>query len=192
VFPDAITIHLAHSLCRSFVPAALKNNLVWFTILGATDSTPASVIADCARKFLHEFRKLTHATPERLKSNTCHLLLLPGVGEGGVAARVDAVQVLLQPVAVSLGLMIGEFHKSNNASGLHNGNFYPLRMPFPALAIRPMVPGDIVFLKNEKKFSAAVVARLMRDFIGHMQGRQGAQAAVQDAKQALVKVNRGA
>ena len=191
VSPDAIALHLAHTLRRSFVPAALKNNLVWFTVLGATDSTPASAIAEFASKCLLEFSKLTAATPERLKNNVCHLLLLPGVGEGGVAARVDSVQVQLQPVAVSLGLMIGEFHKSNNASGLHNSNFYPLRMPFPALAIRRMVPGDFVFLKNEKKFPAAVVAQLMRHFIQHMKGRQGAQAAIEGAQQVLAAVDRG-
>jgi hypothetical protein len=115
------------------------------------------------------------------------LLLLPGVGEDGVAERVDAVQVQLQPLAVSLGLMIGEFHKSNNASGLHNSNFYPLRMPFPAFAIRRMVPGDWVFLKNEKKFSGDIVAQLLRDFIRHMGASQGAKKEVEAAKQALAK-----
>jgi hypothetical protein len=156
--------------------------------LGATDSTPASVIVDFARKTLLGFKTLTAGVPERLKNNACQLLLLPGVGEAGVAERVDAVQVEMQPVAVSLGLMIGEFHKSNNASGLHNSNFYPLRMPFPALAIRHMVPGDWVFLKNEKKFAGPVAAQLIRDFLKHMTGRQGADTAVQAAKQALAKL----
>ena len=95
----------------------------------STASTPANAIAKFARESLLGFHKLTAGTPERLKNNACHMLLLPGVGETGVAERVDAVQVQLQPVAVSLGLMIGEFHKSNNASGLHNSNFYPLRIP---------------------------------------------------------------
>lgn len=181
---------LSYLRFHSFVPASLKNDLAWFTVLGATDSTPASIIADFARKSLYGFKALTAATPERLKNNTCHMLLLPGVGEGGVAERVDAVQVQLQPVAVSLGLMIGEFHKGNNASGLHNSNFYPLRMPFPALAIRHMVPGDWVFLKNEKKFAGAVAAQLMRDFLKHMSGRQGADSAVQAAKLALAKLDK--
>jgi hypothetical protein len=183
---SCVPVQLHNFLC-SFVPASLKNNLAWFTVLGATDSTPASVIADFARSSLLGFKTLTAATPERLKKNTCHLLLLPGIGESGVGERVDAVQVQLQPLAVSLGLMIGEFHKSNNASGLHNSNFYPLRMQFPALAIRHMVPGDWVFLKNEKKFADAIVAQLMRDFIGHMGGTQGSEKAVEAAKQALAK-----
>lgn len=174
----------------SFVPASLKNNLAWFTVLDASDITPASAIAELARKALLGFNKLTSCTPERLKNNACHLLLLPGIGESGVAERVDAVQVQLQPLAVSLGLMIGEFHKSNNASGLHNSNFYPLRMPFPALAIRHMVPGDWVFLKNEKKFAVPIVAQLMRDFIRHMGVRPGAKKEVEAAKQALADKER--
>lgn len=173
-----------------FVPASLKNNLAWFTVLDASDITPASAIAELARKALLGFNKLTSCTPERLKNNACHLLLLPGIGESGVAERVDAVQVQLQPLAVSLGLMIGEFHKSNNASGLHNSNFYPLRMPFPALAIRHMVPGDWVFLKNEKKFAVPIVAQLMRDFIRHMGVRPGAKKEVEAAKQALADKER--
>ena len=159
-------------------------------MLDATDSTSASAIANVARKALHGFKTLTAGAPERLKNNTCHILLLPGVGDSAVAERVDAVQVLLQPVAVSLGLMIGEFHKSNNASGLHNSSFYPLRMPFPALAIRHMVPGDWVFLKNEKKFPAVVAVQLIRDFLKHMEGRQGADIAVRDAKVALAKLGK--
>ena len=42
-------------------------------------------------------------------------------------------------------------------------------------------------MKNEKKFADAIVAQLMRDFIGHMGGTQGSEKAVEAAKQALSK-----
>ena len=45
---------------------------------------------------------------------------------------------------VERGLMIGEFHSANNATGLRNSSFYPLRTPYPCLAVRHMVPGDFV------------------------------------------------
>ena len=44
------------------------------------------------------------------------------------------------------GMMIGEFHASNNASGLRNDNFFPLRTPYPCLVMRYMVPGDFAFM----------------------------------------------
>ena len=47
---------------------------------------------------------------------------------------------------VERGLMIGEFHSANNATGLRNSSFYPLRTPYPCLAVRHMVPGDFVFM----------------------------------------------
>ena len=47
---------------------------------------------------------------------------------------------------VERGLMIGEFHSANNATGLRNTSFYPLRTPYPCLAVRHMVPGDFVFM----------------------------------------------
>ena len=34
----------------------------------------------------------------------------------------------------------------NNNSGLRNPNFYPLRTPYPCLAIRHMVSTDIAFM----------------------------------------------
>ena len=45
--------------------------------------------------------------------------------------------------------MIGEFHMVNNKSGLRNKNFYPLRTPYPSLAIRHMVSSDIAFMSPE-------------------------------------------
>ena len=47
------------------------------------------------------------------------------------------------------GYMIGEFHMVNNTSGLRNKNFYPLRTPYPSLAIRHMVSSDIAFMSPE-------------------------------------------
>ena len=38
----------------------------------------------------------------------------------------------------------------NNCPGLRNSNFYPLRTPFPCLAMRHMVPTDIAFMALDK------------------------------------------
>jgi hypothetical protein len=46
--------------------------------------------------------------------------------------------------------MIGEFHLLNNNSGLRNPDFYPLRTPYPALAIRHIVASDIAFMTPQE------------------------------------------
>ena len=62
---------------------------------------------------------------------------------------IDEVQQELKGKFIEKGLMIGEFHKANNSSGLRNPNFYPLRTPYPCLAIRYMVASDIAFMTPE-------------------------------------------
>lgn len=42
--------------------------------------------------------------------------------------------------------MVGDFFVGNNAPGLHNKEWFPLRTATPTLAIRHMVPGDFVFM----------------------------------------------
>jgi len=47
---------------------------------------------------------------------------------------------------IKKGMMIGEFHMLNNSSGLRNPHFYPLRTPYPCIAMRYMVATDIAFM----------------------------------------------
>lgn len=78
---------------------------------------------------------------------------------------IDAVQKRLKPLFVEHGLMLGEFHQYNNACGLHNKSFFPLRTPFPCLAIRHMVPSDIVFL-NDAEISKEIRITMVERFLG--------------------------
>jgi len=59
---------------------------------------------------------------------------------------VERIQRVLKPRFVDAGLMIGEFHLHNATPGLHNSAFFPLRSPYPMLAIRHMVASDLSFL----------------------------------------------
>lgn len=81
------------------------------------------------------------------------VLIFPFISLDEAPIMIDALQKAMKPKFVAEGLMVGEFHKLNNACGLHNDNFFPLRTPHPCLAIRNMVPSDIVFL-NGSEFSA--------------------------------------
>jgi len=63
---------------------------------------------------------------------------------------IDGVQLALKPEFLAKGLMVGEFHRLNNACGLRNSSFYPLRTPSPCLAVRKIVPTDLAFMSPAK------------------------------------------
>ena len=46
--------------------------------------------------------------------------------------------------------MIGEFHMLNNSSGLRNPCFFPLRTPYPCIAMRYMVATDPAFMTPQE------------------------------------------
>jgi len=91
-------------------------------------------------------------------------LIFPDVQSAKAHEIIDRVQVLAKAFFVEKGLMVGEFHETNNASGLRNENFFPLRTPYPCLAIRHMVPGDFVFMTLDD-YSMDMRAKLLRGFL---------------------------
>ena len=94
-------------------------------------------------------RLIPHATDAPNEaSRSVRLSVIYGLSRS--APLLPLLQAALKEEFVSRGLMLGEFHLLNNASGLHNPDFFPLRTVCPALAIRHMVPSDLVFLSGEQ------------------------------------------
>ena len=86
--------------------------------------------------------------------------------------------------------MIGEFHARNNAAGLRNPHFFPLRTPSPCLAIRRIVPTDLAFLDMDKYAADVRVAFLnayLEQFAGAKKLNATERSAVAEAEAALVK-----
>ena len=92
------------------------------------------------------------------------ILIFPELPLEDAPEMIDDLQKRLKPKFVSEGLMLGEFHLNNNAPGLHNEEFYPLRTPFPSLAIRYMVPSDIVFL-NPLEIDTSIRKNMIETFL---------------------------
>ena len=88
---------------------------------------------------------------------------------------------------VEKGLMCGEFHETNNGSGLRNSNFYPLRTPYPCLAIRHMVPGDIAFM-DLATYPPAMRVKLLNGFLDVFGDEDKPQ--VREAKEKLVQAEK--
>merc|ERR1712182_75942 len=78
------------------------------------------------------------------------ILVFPDIPISHANEVIDATQNRLKDLFVKEGLMLGEFHLLNNSAGLRNPDFFPLRTPDPALAIRHMVSSDLPFLKTKK------------------------------------------
>lgn len=90
---------------------------------------------------------------------------------------IDATQALLKPSYVSEGLMIGEFHDGPpNKPGLWNPDLRPLVSPVPMLVIRHMVATDFPFLREDKNYVRAYVARFGDNVPAHL--RDEVRAAI--------------
>jgi hypothetical protein len=82
------------------------------------------------------------------------------------------VQQLLKKDFVEKGLMLGEFHASNESPGLRNAEFRPLRSPIPMLAMRHMVDSDLPFLLRTA-YAAPVRAAYLRAYLFRLAGSLG-------------------
>lgn len=100
---------------------------------------------------------------------------------------IDGIQRELKPQFVAEGLMLGEFHLLNNTGGLHNPHFYPLRTPFPSLAIRYMAPSDIVFLAASS-YDSSTTKSLLESYMKRFGDRNSKE--VQVALDAINKLAR--
>lgn len=149
-----------------FVPSALKMDLIYLAwvpreLSGSLESVKAVVLS-----MLERF-KLTQPTSGARQQYKTIIMVFRHISVADAPRLIDSLQKEMKPVFVEEGLMLGEFHMANNACGLHNSSFFPLRTPYPCLAIRTMVPSDIVFL-NDKDVSLAgrkaMVAKFLEKF----------------------------
>lgn len=133
-----------------FVPKALKQDLLYLSVV-RTGGKPTTVkeVEGAAKQFLTRYSQL-EPRQGRMEVYKAVLLIFPDVSLSRASECIDQVQATLKPEFVRQGLMIGEFHKNNNASGLRNPDFFPLRTPTPCLAIRRIVATDLAFLDLSK------------------------------------------
>jgi len=146
-----------------FVPKSLQLDSIYMSVLG---KERVGTITDLDRLLLSAMETFKQLEPSSgpKASYKAIILIFPDLEPSEVPAMIDGTQKRLKPVFVEEGLMLGEFHLRNNATGLHNDHFYPLRTPYPCLAIRHMVPSDIVFL-NPVEFPAEVRARMISTYV---------------------------
>ncbi|GMI43256.1 hypothetical protein TeGR_g3801 [Tetraparma gracilis] len=163
-----------------FVPTSLKKNCIYMSVIRTSalvDGENAAPLMDDKEKeeavrkilakllmdFIPIFETLEPATG-KVRQFKAIILIFPDIKNSQAHNIIDEVQVRVKEMFVEKGLMCGEFHATNNASGLRNKNFFPLRTPYPCLAIRHMVPGDIAFMDLEN-YELKLRVKLIRGFL---------------------------
>ena len=121
------------------------------------------ILVKLLKDFVPVFEKL-EPSKGKLRQFKAVILIFPDIKPSEAHEIIDAVQVQAKEFFVERGLMCGEFHETNNASGLRNPNFFPLRTPLPCLAIRHMVPGDIAFMTLDD-YPVQMRVKLLRGFL---------------------------
>ncbi len=169
-----------------FVPLSLRLNSIYLGVVSQQQASTEDQVADLVFSMIQKFRGLS---PTEGAKATYKAIILTFVDMPlSLAPRlIDGVQKRLKPLFVAEGLMVGEFHLNNNATGLHNPNFYPLRTPYPSMAIRYMVPSDVVFL-SPTEFLPSVRRGMLQMFIDKFGGQSDSDQQIQLAREMLAKL----
>jgi hypothetical protein len=174
-----------------FVPLALKKDSLYLGVVRTEGPTKRRQAMAAARQFLTRYGQL-EPRQGKFEVYKAVLLIFPNCPIEHAHDVIDKVQAELKPEFIKQGLMLGEFHLRNNASGLRNPAFFPLRTPTPCLAIRRIVPSDLVFL-DMSKYEAATRRSFLRSYLERFEG-EGAEALpakdrklVAQAREALEK-----
>lgn len=146
-----------------FVPKSLQLDSLYLSVLSADKVCTVQELEAILLDAIPTFKELEPKSGPKASFKAI-ILIFPDLEASEIPAMIDGTQKRLKPNFVEEGLMLGEFHLHNNATGLHNDHFYPLRTPYPCLAIRHMVPSDVVFL-NPVEFPVNVRFRMLTSFI---------------------------
>lgn len=141
-----------------FVPTALEKNTFYMRVFEDTDFDEETI----CRILLREKERFLELQPQSgpdAQFKTI-LILFPHVPLEEANHLMDMAQNTLKHQFVPDGLMVGEFHPGPpQKAGLWNQDFRPLGCPVPLIAIRHMVPTDVLFLKDEHSLISAYLNR---------------------------------
>jgi len=157
-----------------FVPKALKISSMRLAVIRSGAAPSMAEMSELVSGFIDVFERLEPTSGPQAVFKAL-LLLFPDVPLESAPMLIDGTQAMLKEAFVEKGLMLGEFHLANNSSGLHNPQFYPLRTICPTLAIRHMVPQDLVFLTGDQYPPARRIA-FLRSYVGKMADAKGSKA----------------
>jgi hypothetical protein len=127
-----------------FVPSSLAFNVLWFALLPGVPADEREM-CETVTRYMRIYEKLP-VPCERARDLTTLILVCSDITQAQAISLVGHVHQQMKPTLVGNGHMLGEFYAANEAHGVHNEAFRPLRSPIPLLVYRQMVPNDLVFL----------------------------------------------
>ncbi len=130
-----------------FLPKAIKNDTIRCAIIDneTFDVDTISTILDDYIKLFLDFSK----GEKELKIYYSLIILFPNMNTKQSELLLTTIHKEYKKKMVYDGLMIGEFFPSNEKVGLYSDSFHPLRSQVPMIAIRYLIPEDILFLNND-------------------------------------------
>ena len=170
-----------------FVPTALRYDTIRIAIIRHDMCSTRDEIAHLVTRMISIFQTMPPLTEQKTPYKAI-ILTFPDVTLDQASSLIDDVQRELKVMFVSQGLMLGEFHLQNQAHGLRNEHFYPLRTPYPSLAIRNMVPSDLVFL-NPSNCSVSDRTSMLTSYINKFAADSQQEKFVTTAKETLSNIS---
>ncbi|GAA6620566.1 DUF6875 domain-containing protein [Scytonema sp. NUACC26] len=164
-----------------YVPHAFKTNSIQLGVIRA-QNLQIQEIEDLVLSYKDIFLQKEPRNQENEFTQTI-LLIFPDINLEDTSRLIDSVQQKLKEFFVDSGLMLGEFHRRNYSSGLHNSNFYPLQSPIPILAIRFMVESDLPFLINAEKLELRI--KYLQAYLRHFDKGNQESKNIINARHAL-------
>lgn len=149
-----------------FVPKALTLDAAKMGVIRTKDIPKHELKATLSKLLIDFIPRFESMEPKegRLRQYKTVIFIFPDVAIADAKEVIDGAQAAAKIDFVARGLMVGEFHAANNAAGLRNANFFPLRTPHPCLAIRHMVPGDYVFMTLEN-YTTDLQKKFLKSFL---------------------------
>lgn len=156
-----------------FVPSALKHDRIFFTTCAESDTPQdhAACIRQCVSFYL--------ARKNESGGFGALIILFPKEYDTGQLLELHFQN---KEECVLQSLMLGALYATNQASSLHNKEYFPLRTPTPILVIRDMVVSDLIFL-DPRRYNIHKRLKFLEAFIKAFASQKGptAQAQVQEA-----------
>ena len=145
-----------------FAQSALALDSLHVAVIRLHRGNKKAQITEAIQYHLQAF--VSRVVPDHERILHATLMLFPDVSLEEAAELIDRTKEELKPGFIERGLMLGEFHARNESPGLHNPEFRPLRSPTPMLAIRHMVPTDLVFL-NRSEYDESTRLRYLQAYL---------------------------
>lgn len=141
-----------------FTTPSIRRNLFFLTVMPGADLRREDVV-EVVRKYRDWFLEMEPHDTRSAQYKTINILF-PDIPEEAWSSLIEATHGELKADYVMHGIMLGEFHPGPpEKAALRNPDFRPLKSPLPLLGIRHMVPTDFAFLRDEREYMVAYLAR---------------------------------